>query len=159
MKFYIIIFILYLGVGIVSCFVNTAEVDQFGVILWKTPLYTFTPFVFCNFLLFKYLNLNNKKDLVSNVLFFSFSYAVATSFWVYYLNMNLGGAKDIVIAGEVIARKPGRGQGKPAIVIRSKEKNIPLSIVNKEWNTIDKGEYYTIVLYEGIFGFYYKERI
>ncbi len=151
-------FIVYYVLGIVLSLLKIPDADQFSDILIIVPFYTFLPFLIICFFLIKSFNLGKKKQVLWNTLLFSIAFSIATAQWVYYLNMNIGEHKKITIAGQVISKKPGKGNSKPVITIKNTETTIHLAIKRSVWTQINNWEGISIDLRKGRFGFYYLQK-
>lgn len=158
MKVLLFLLFMYFLLGIGLCLSNIPDVDQLGNVLLKVPIYTLLPFSFLLLMVVRDASYKQKIIFYRDVLFLAFCFSVTTSFWVFYLNMNIGEHRTVNISGTIVSKKPGRGKSKPCIVIRKESGDISLSVIREMWKNIEIGDKYSITLHEGMFGFYYLNK-
>lgn len=154
-------FIGYLVLGVILFLVNESDVDvdQFSDILFKIPMLTIIPYC----LIFSCYFLRNRSNrniaTVREIIATSFTYAMVTVFWAYFLNNSFAVSKDHIIRGIIVDKKQGRGKSKPSITILDNVELIKLRVTKNEWQQVKINQLFYINLDKGLLGFYYKDRL
>lgn len=146
-------------IGIVLCVINTPDIDQFKDIGIWTVTVTTVPFCLYNAVYLMRVNNASFWRLSLDILGNSICYALATVFWVYYLNNSLIITNDMKLCVLIIEKNKSYSKNKSGMVVVTDSEKLNLSVKNEYWDLFKINDYNLIALDKGLFGFYVKNKI